>query len=119
MAWDPQSFLADPDTAVFLNADPDPGGKIQLNKFCKNKLMKSFLGTMNMDPCGSGSTALHGIAGKLGWQRGCIGMGLQAKLGAERRHWHRTALKGKVAETEATLVWHMHEKGEAGSEMSA
>ena len=25
---DPHSYLADPDTAVFLNADPDPGGKM-------------------------------------------------------------------------------------------
>ena len=45
---DPHSFYADPDPAVFLNADPDPdpdpGGK------------------MNADPCGSGSgsTALVG-----------------------------------------------------------
>ena len=37
-AVDPHSFYADP--AVFLNADPDPGGE------------------MNADPCGSGSTAL-------------------------------------------------------------
>ena len=41
---DPHSLYADPDPAVFLNADPDPdpdpGGK------------------MNADPCGSGSTAL-------------------------------------------------------------
>ena len=53
-AVDPQSFFADPDPAVFFNADdldPDPGGKrnadpcgfrSSLKIFVKNKLMKSF-----------------------------------------------------------------------------
>ena len=53
---DPHSFFADPDLAVFLNADPDPdpGGKMNadpcgsgsgysLTNFVKDKLMKSFL----------------------------------------------------------------------------
>ena len=53
---DPHSFFADPDPAVFLNADPDsdPGGKMNadpfgsgsgssLTNFVKNRLMKSFL----------------------------------------------------------------------------
>ena len=35
---DPHSFFAGPDPAVFLNADPDPRGK------------------MKSDPCGSGSS---------------------------------------------------------------
>ena len=30
-AVDPHSFFANPDPAVFLNADPDPGGKINAN----------------------------------------------------------------------------------------
>ena len=49
---DPHSFFTDPDSAVFLNADPDPGGKMNadlsgsgssLKLFVKNKLMKSLL----------------------------------------------------------------------------
>ena len=45
-AVDPHSFYADPDPAVFLNADPDPDQG----------------GEMNGYPCGSGSasTALLG-----------------------------------------------------------
>ena len=53
-AVDPHSFFADldPDPPVFLNADLDPGGKLNadpcesgssLTNFEKNKLMKSFL----------------------------------------------------------------------------
>ena len=48
-AVDPQYFFADPDPAVFLNADADSGGKIEcgpcgsgLTNFVKNKLVKSF-----------------------------------------------------------------------------
>ena len=52
MAVDPHSFFAVPDSAVFLNADPDTGGKMnagpcgsgsRLINFVKNKLIKSFL----------------------------------------------------------------------------
>ena len=50
---DPHSLYADPDPEVFLNADPDPGGKIyavqiriliqiQLNKFSKKKIHEEF-----------------------------------------------------------------------------
>ena len=49
-AVDPQSFFADPDPAVLLNADPDPSAfvmriqiRIQLNFYKTNYLMKSFL----------------------------------------------------------------------------
>ena len=39
---DPHSFYAEPDPAVFLNADPDPGpGPAEPN--LKKKIMKSFL----------------------------------------------------------------------------
>ena len=44
-AVDPHSFYADPDLAVFLNADPDPEGKI------------------NADLYGFGSTALPVLMG--------------------------------------------------------
>ena len=41
---DPHSFYADPDPAIFLNGDPDPGGKMNaLTNFVKLKLIKSFL----------------------------------------------------------------------------
>ena len=43
----PHSFFADPDPAVFLNADLDPGGK------------------MNADPCGSGSILTNFVKSKL------------------------------------------------------
>ena len=39
-AVDPHSFYADPDPAVFLNADPDPG---PAEPNLKKKIMKSFL----------------------------------------------------------------------------
>ena len=41
-AVDPLSFFADPDPAVFLNADPCGSGS-SLTNLVKNKLMKSFL----------------------------------------------------------------------------
>ena len=45
MAVDSHSFFADPDPAIFLNADPNPADKtkrirIQLHKFGTNNLMK-------------------------------------------------------------------------------
>ena len=55
-AVDPHSSFADPDPAVFLNADPDPNPEGKMNadpcgfgsgsswtNFVKNKRMKSFL----------------------------------------------------------------------------
>ena len=39
-AVDPHLFYADPDPAVFLNADPDPG---PAEPNLKKKIMKSFL----------------------------------------------------------------------------
>ena len=39
-AVDPHSFYADPDPAVFLNADPDPGPALPN---LKKKIMNSFL----------------------------------------------------------------------------
>ena len=45
---DPHSVFADPDPAVFLNADPDSGGKMNqdpcsLTNLVKKELLKSFL----------------------------------------------------------------------------
>ena len=34
MAVDPHSFFADPDLAVFFNADPDPAAFLKRKKLC-------------------------------------------------------------------------------------
>ena len=40
---DPHSFYAEPDPAVFLNADPDPGPGPAEPNLEKKKIIKSFL----------------------------------------------------------------------------